>query len=49
VAESSVLTVNGRADPAPLTLARGLHRLRFVSIPVDEQVRVELVRDSTVL
>jgi FtsP/CotA-like multicopper oxidase with cupredoxin domain len=42
------LAVNGRTDAAPLTLAPGAHRLRFVSIPVDEVIAVAFVRDSVV-
>lgn len=42
------LAINGRTDPTPVSLAPGTHRLRFVSIPVDEQVAVAFVRDSAV-
>ncbi|MEQ1692253.1 MAG: hypothetical protein ABMA00_13265 [Gemmatimonas sp.] len=31
-----------------MTLTPGTHRLRFVSIPVDEQIAVAFVRDSVV-
>jgi FtsP/CotA-like multicopper oxidase with cupredoxin domain len=47
-AATSTLAVNGRTDAAPLTLAPGTHRLRFVSIPVDEVVAVAFVRDTVV-
>ena len=47
-AATGSLAINGRTDAAPLTLAPGTHRLRFVSIPVDEQIRVAFIRDSTV-
>ena len=47
-AATGALAINGRTDAAPLTLAPGPHRLRFVSIPVDEQIRVAFIRDSTV-
>lgn len=47
-AATGSLAINGRTDGAPLTLSPGTHRLRFVSIPVDEQIRVAFVRDSTV-
>lgn len=47
-ATTGALAINGRTDGAPLTLAPGLHRLRFVSIPVDEQVAVAFLRDSVV-
>ena len=47
-AATGALAINGRTDAAPLTLAPGTHRLRFVSIPVDEQIRVAFIRDSTV-
>jgi FtsP/CotA-like multicopper oxidase with cupredoxin domain len=40
------LAVNGRHDPEPLRLAPGVHRLRLVSIPVDDRLDIELVRDS---
>jgi len=42
------LAVNGRTDATPLTLTPGTHRLRFVSIPVDEVIRVAFVRDTVV-
>lgn len=42
------LAVNGHTDATPMTLSPGVHRLRFVSIPVDEQIEVALVRDSVV-
>ena len=45
---TGALAINGRTDAAPLTLAPGTHRLRFVSIPVDEQIAVAFVRDSVV-
>ncbi|MBY0491753.1 MAG: multicopper oxidase domain-containing protein [Gemmatimonadaceae bacterium] len=41
-------SINGRTAPGPLMLAPGTHRLRIISIPVDEQLNVALVRDSTV-
>ena len=47
-AATGALAINGRTDAAPLTLAPGTHRLRFVNIPVDEQIRVAFVRDSVV-
>ncbi|MCA0375300.1 MAG: multicopper oxidase domain-containing protein [Gemmatimonadetes bacterium] len=40
---------NGRTTPDPLPLAPGTHRLRLVSIPVDEQFQIAFVRDTTVL
>lgn len=43
-----VPSLNGQTAPAPLVLAPGTHRLRFVSIPVDEQLAVAFVRDTTV-
>lgn len=45
---TGALAINGRTDATPLTLTPGLHRLRFVSIPVDEQIAVAFVRDSVV-
>lgn len=42
------LAVNGRTGAVPLALVPGVHRLRFVSIPVDEEVAVAFVRDTTV-
>ena len=42
------LAINGRTDAVPLTLTPGTHRLRFVSIPVDEQIVVAFVRDTVV-
>lgn len=42
------LAVNGRTTGATFTLAPGTHRLRFVSIPVDEQIQVEYVHDTLV-
>jgi FtsP/CotA-like multicopper oxidase with cupredoxin domain len=45
---AAVLAVNGRPAGATLTLSPGTHRLRFVSIPVDEQIQVEFVRDTVV-
>lgn len=45
---TGALAINGRTAPAPLTLAPGAHRLRFVSIPVDEEISVALVRDTLV-
>ena len=47
-AATGSLAINGRTDAAPLVLSPGTHRLRFVSIPVDEQIRVAFMRDSTV-
>ncbi len=47
-ATTGALAVNGRTDAASLMLAPGTHRLRFVSIPVDEQIVVAFVRDSVV-
>ena len=47
-AATGSLAINGRTDAAPLVLSPGTHRLRFVSIPVDEQIRVAFTRDSTV-
>ena len=41
------LAVNGRTSAVPLALVPGVHRLRFVSIPVDEEVAIAFVRDST--
>lgn len=41
--------LNGRTTPEPLTLAPGTHRLRLVSIPVDEQFRITFVRDTSEL
>lgn len=43
-----VTSVNGRTTPAAMMLSPGKHRLRFVSIPVDEVLSVQFVRDSTV-
>ncbi len=43
-----VTSVNGRTTPTKLVLSPGRHRLRFVSIPVDEVLNIQLVRDSTV-
>ena len=45
---TGALAINGRTEAVPLTLAPGTHRLRFVSIPVDEQIVVSFVRDSVV-
>lgn len=45
---TGALAINGRTNPTPLSLTPGTHRLRFVSIPVDEQIGVEFVRDSVV-
>ncbi len=45
---TGALAINGRTDAAPLTLTPGAHRLRFVSIPVDEQIAVAFVRDAVV-
>ncbi|MBL0170324.1 MAG: multicopper oxidase domain-containing protein [Gemmatimonadaceae bacterium] len=47
-ATTGALAINGRTEAVPLTLTPGKHRLRFVSIPVDEQIRVAFVRDSVV-
>jgi len=47
-ATTGALAINGRTDATPLTLTPGTHRLRFVSIPVDEQIRVEFIRDTIV-
>ncbi|MDB4891347.1 MAG: multicopper oxidase type 2 [Gemmatimonadetes bacterium] len=45
---TSSLAVNGRTSAVPLALVPGVHRLRFVSIPVDEEIAVAFVRDTTV-
>ena len=45
---TGALAINGRTSAAPLALTPGTHRLRFVSIPVDEQIAVEFVRDTVV-
>ncbi len=45
---TGALAVNGRTTAVPLALAPGTHRLRFVSIPVDEEIAVAFVRDSVV-
>ncbi len=45
---TGALAINGRTNPTPLSLTPGTHRLRFVSIPVDEQIAVAFVRDSVV-
>lgn len=42
------LAINGRTGGSSLRLAPGVHRLRFVSIPVNEEIGVSLVRDSVV-
>lgn len=47
-AATGALAINGRTDAEPITLSPGTHRLRFVSIPVDEQITVAFMRDSTV-
>lgn len=47
-ARRGALAINGRTSPAPLSLTPGTHRLRFVSIPVDEQIAVAFVRDTVV-
>lgn len=47
-ATTGTLAINGRTDASPLTLTPGVHRLRFVSIPVDEQVAVSFMRDTVV-
>jgi FtsP/CotA-like multicopper oxidase with cupredoxin domain len=41
-------SMNGQTSPRPLTLAPGTHRLRIVSIPVDEQLNLAFVRDTSV-
>lgn len=41
-------SINGRTTPEALVLAPGTHRLRLVSIPVDEQLNIAFVRDSSV-
>lgn len=45
-ATTGKLAINGRVDATPLTLTPGTHRLRFVSIPVDEEISVRFVRDT---
>ena len=45
---TGALAINGRTTPTALSLKPGAHRLRFVSIPVDEQIAVAFVRDSVV-
>lgn len=45
---TGALAINGHTDAVPLVLAPGTHRLRFVSIPVDEQIAVAFVRDTVV-
>jgi manganese oxidase len=45
---AEALTINGRTSATALRLAPGVHRLRFVSIPVNEEIGVTLVRDSVV-
>lgn len=47
-ATTGALAVNGRIDAAPLALSPGTHRLRFISIPVDEQINVAFMRDTVV-
>lgn len=45
--DSLQLAVNGRVEGEPVSLAAGVrHRLRFVSIPVDEEVDIRLVHDT---
>lgn len=43
---TGTLAVNGRIEATPLTLAPGTHRLRFVSIPVDEEIAIVFLRDT---
>ena len=45
---TELLAINGRTGASSLTLTPGVHRLRFVSIPVNEEIGVSLVRDSVV-
>ena len=47
--DSGMVAVNGRADPPPLVLAPGEHRLRFATISSNEQVVVSLVKGDSVL
>ena len=47
-AATGALAINGRTNAAPLALGPGVHRLRFVSIPVDEEIVVEFLRNSVV-
>ena len=47
-AATGALTVNGRTGASKLSLTPGVHRLQFVSIPVDEEIVVASVRDSVV-
>ncbi len=49
-ASTATLAVNGEAQPAPLTLAAGVpNRLRFISIPTNERIFVDLVRTDNVV
>jgi len=47
--DSGIVAVNGRANPPPLVLTPGEHRLRFATISSNEQVVVSLVKGDSVL
>ena len=46
---TSSLAINGDAKPQPLAISAGVpNRLRFVSIPANERLFVELIKENTV-
>jgi FtsP/CotA-like multicopper oxidase with cupredoxin domain len=48
-ASTSLLAINGDTEPQPLAISAGVpNRLRFVSIPANERLFVELLRGNTV-
>jgi FtsP/CotA-like multicopper oxidase with cupredoxin domain len=46
---TSPLAINGEAKPQPLAISAGMpNRLRFISIPANEKLFVELLKENTV-